>query len=62
MLIPIKKKLELEKTLIKDAEVMNELSWQENHLKSIKHSYSKSPFFDQFTPQFQNFVKKIIFF
>ena len=47
-----------EKTLIKDAEVMNELSWQENHLKSIKHSYSKSPFSINYTPQFSKFCQK----
>ena len=56
--IPIKKTRTREKTLIKDAEVMNELSWQENHLKSIKHSYSKSPFFDQIYPSIFKILSK----
>ncbi len=56
--IPIKKTASREHILIKDAKVVDELRWQENHLKSIKYSYSKSPFYDQIYPLISNILSK----
>lgn len=56
--IPIKKTLKRDDILIKDAEVENSFNWQGKHLKSIKQSYSKSPFFDDIYPLIQNVLNK----
>lgn len=56
--IPIKKTLKRDDIIIKDAEVENEFNWQEKHLKSIKQSYSKAPFFDEVYPLIQDVLMK----
>jgi len=33
--------------MIKDVEIDNSQLWREKHLKTIKHNYSKAPFFDE---------------
>ena len=56
--IPIKKTFKRDDIIIKDAEVENEFNWQEKHLKSIKQSYSKAPFFDEVYPLIQDLLMK----
>ena len=57
--IPIKKTLIRDNLTIENTKVQNEINWQKNHLKSIKHSYSKTPFFDQIYPLvLKNLTKK----
>ena len=56
--IPIKKTLKRDEIIIKDTQVENNFNWQEKHLKSIKQSYSKSPFFDNIYPLIQNVLNQ----
>jgi hypothetical protein len=43
--VPIKNK---GKQLIYEVEIDNQIKWQENHFKTIKNSYSNSPFFKNY--------------
>ena len=56
--IPIRKTLKRDDIIIKDAKVENKFNWQEKHLKSIKQSYSKAPFFDEVYPLIQDVLMK----
>ena len=48
--IPIIKSESRDNLLIQNAKVQNHSNWQKKHLQSIRHSYSKAPFFDQIYP------------
>ena len=56
--IPIKKTVGTDHLTIENAQVQNEINWQENHLKSIKQSYSKAPFFEQIYPLIAKILSK----
>ncbi|MBU1995662.1 MAG: WbqC family protein, partial [Candidatus Omnitrophica bacterium] len=42
-----------EEQLIKDVEINNDISWNNDHLNSIKINYSKAPFFDKYIEFFE---------
>ena len=56
--IPIKKTATRAHLTIENTQVQNEINWQQNHLKSIKQSYSKAPFFEQIYPLILNILSK----
>lgn len=56
--IPIKKTVTRDHLTIENTQVQNEINWQENHLKSIKQSYSKAPFFEQIYPLIAKILSK----
>ena len=56
--IPVKKTTSRENLTIENSKVQKEFNWQENHLKSIRQSYSKAPFFDQVYPLLSTVLSK----
>jgi len=43
---------------INEIKINNNLDWRDKHSKSIKHSYSKAPFFGEYMPIFQEIYEK----
>ena len=48
--IPVKKTANRDNLMIRDAEVLYDNKWNTKHLSSIKHAYSKTPYFDEIYP------------
>ena len=55
--IPVKK-ASRQKTKIIDVEIDYKENWQKQHLKTLESAYKKSPFFEYYIPEFQEFFSK----
>ncbi|MBI9034460.1 MAG: WbqC family protein [Bacteroidales bacterium] len=57
--IPVKAKgAQVNSLKIKDIKISNEINWKKDHLKTIKQSYAKAPFFELYFPPIEELINK----
>lgn len=57
--IPVNAKgAQIEGRLIKDIPIVWEQPWNEKHLRALRHSYAKAPFFERYLPLLESFYAR----
>ncbi len=56
--LPIPIKNETKYGLIKDVKICNDINWGNKHLNKIRHSYSRSPYFECYFSSLENILNK----